>query len=130
MKALTSDDDPYRGDIAFKIAAAHAGLASVPGIILSVFDLLEYDIALDLVLQKDAKAMLGTSGLARFIYEMSMMFVMALTFACWRLYKDGPARQPLILFLGGMIKSLFAVQFLRSYMSGDFTVTTCSRSLC
>lgn len=108
-------------DPVFLLAAVHAFFVSFPPLVQSLAGTLTADDPLaKWALPAKSIETLTTPGIGKVYFDFFCLLVTLFAFGYWRIYVDGPARQPLVLFLGMVGKFLVAILFTHAYWQGAF----------
>ena len=106
-------------DAVFAVAAVHAFLASFPSFVQSVLGLMtEEDPFAQWALTEESLHILVSTGIGKLYLEMCTLFISMMAFGYYRIYLDGPERQPLALCFGTIGKLCVAALFVRAYWQG------------
>jgi len=103
-------------DPVFGFAAVHLFFLAVPNLLLSASGRLDKEpLMIELLFGPENKALLCEPGIAKDMFDFVMILLVLYDVAYWRLYLDGPARQPVVLCMGGLGKLLVAGLLARMY---------------
>jgi hypothetical protein len=119
-QSTREDKNMSAGNKLFLVASIHAGTLSIPPLILNLCSIPNPTNALFSNDPKGLESFAATHP-GRFYHDIMLYFVALFSVGYYRIYKDGPSQQPIILLFGALGKLFVAFCFIRAWLDNMVT---------
>ena len=119
----TAREDPNNmsaGNTIFLVASIHTGLLSIPSLILNLCSIPNPTNSLFSNDPKGLESFAATHP-GRFYHDIMLFAVALFSVGYYRIYKDGPSQQPMILLFGALSKLFVAFCLIRAWLDNMAT---------
>jgi hypothetical protein len=117
------DQNMSAGNKLFLLASIHASTLSFPSLILSLCSIPNPTNSLLYTDPKGFERIVATHP-GRFFHDIMFFTVALFSVGYYRLYKDGPSQQPLMLLFGAFAKLILVFCFVRAWLDNMATSLT------